>query len=166
LNLDHKQIIRELQLFNRRVVNHPDGNDNLTDGDTETRLESAQNYAQRLKLSKPITEFILEVVEANQARKLPMITDLYEELRKYTENEIVAVVTSSDELRADQVNRLRRSLSRLILPDQKLVIQTTVDKSILGGLVVQLDQSLIDLSALYFLRGCDLGFREAIQRRS
>jgi len=105
------------------------------------------------------------VVESNQIHKLPQITDLYEDLRRFSENEILAVVTSADELRGDQVNRLRRALARLILPGQKLVVKTVIDKSILGGLIVQLDQSLIDVSALYFLRGCDLGFRQAVQRR-
>ena len=60
--------------------------------------------------------------------------------------EVSAVVTTATPLEKNELEDVRAALGGLIGKDQKLVLETRVDESILGGLVVSYGDKYIDLS--------------------
>ncbi len=100
--------------------------------------------AQRMKLD-PLTVKFLGVLSKNRRLSaLPLIIRNYQQLAANARGEITADVTSAHELTEDQKGAVKTVLRANFHRD--VALNTRVDPSILGGLIVQVGSRLINSS--------------------
>jgi len=89
------------------------------------------------------------IVAAGRARDLPAIVDALVSLRAEGEGKQVAEVRSAIELDDEQQERLARALSEATGKDVE--VKVVVDPSVLGGLIAQVGDTVIDGSVRHRL---------------
>ena len=82
------------------------------------------------------------VVAAGRASRLPTIVDAFVQRRAASRNKTVAKVRSAIELTDDQAERLTVALNRATGKDVELKV--VVDSAVLGGVVTEIDDDIID----------------------
>ena len=92
----------------------------------------------------------LLLVDRGRAALVPRIAAAFERIERAYERRATAHVTSAIPLTDAQRDSLRRQLSRR--DDRTIDIEERVDPSILGGLIVRIDDDLIDASVAARLR--------------
>ena len=85
--------------------------------------------------------------ELNKSKRMSSIDILIEKIRRLYEakqQKSVALVTSAKELSEEELEIIKQKLENKF--DKKFYLETQIDKSILGGLKIQMDDEVIDLS--------------------
>ena len=82
------------------------------------------------------------VVAAERANHLPAIVDTFIELGAATRNKTVATVRSAIELTSEQIDRLTSALNSATGKDVELKV--VIDSSVLGGVVTEIGNDIID----------------------
>ncbi|PHS25133.1 MAG: F0F1 ATP synthase subunit delta [Methylophaga sp.] len=90
--------------------------------------------------------FLAVLAENNRLQLLSGITVIYEELREDAEQMITADVTSALKLTAKQQKDISAALKKRLGRD--ITLNTSVDKTLLGGAVIRAGDLIIDGSAL------------------
>jgi F-type H+-transporting ATPase subunit delta len=91
----------------------------------------------------PVTTSLVSfVVGAGRARELPAIIDAFVAKAADSRAEAVAEVRSAVALDDDQKNRLAAALSKET--GKKITVKVTVDPTVLGGIVAQIGDTVID----------------------
>ncbi len=142
----------EDQLF--KVARTVEGNDELRTTLTDPtvpvdrRLGIVEDLVGRRAL--PLTtSFVSFLVAAGRARDLPAIVDRLVERAADERSEVVAEVRSAVPLSDDQVSRLSESLGKAT--GKKVAVKVVVDPEVLGGLVTQIGDTVIDGSVRHRL---------------
>ncbi len=135
----------EDELF--KVARTLEANDALREGLTDQRLpvEVRQGVVEDLlgpKASPSTTSLVSFVVGAGRARDLPAIIDRLVAKAAESRSESVALVTSASPLDAETQKRLADALSTRF--GHRVSVKVNVDSSILGGLVTQVGDTVID----------------------
>lgn len=94
------------------------------------------------RASAATTAVVSMVVAAGRASRLPAIIDTFVERRVVSRNKTVARVRSAIELTDEQVERLTAALNGSTGKDIELKV--VVDSSVLGGVVTEIDNDIID----------------------
>jgi F-type H+-transporting ATPase subunit delta len=90
-------------------------------------------------------KFLLQLAEQRRLNLLPEIGALFETYKRDSESQLLVKVTSAMALDAAQAEQLKASLKRRFKRDIEL--QTQVDPSLLGGVVIDTGSEVIDGSA-------------------
>jgi F-type H+-transporting ATPase subunit delta len=135
----------EDELF--KVARSLESNDALREGLTDQRLpvEVRQGIVEDLlgpRASPSTTSLVSFVVGAGRARDLPAIIDGLVARAAESRAESVALVTSASPLDAETQKRLADALSKRL--GHKVAVKVNVDPSILGGLITQVGDTVID----------------------
>jgi len=135
----------EDELFS--VARTIESNDQLRDTltDQAVPLERRQSVVESLlggRASATTTSLVSFVVGAGRARDLPKIIDRLVEKAAESRAEEVAEVRTAVPLDDDQRNRLAAALSKHT--GKKISLKVVVDPSILGGVVAQVGDTIID----------------------
>lgn len=109
--------------------------------------------------SKQAQSFIQAAAATKNLGRIKQIVADFDKLVTFELKEVHATVTSAEPLAAAQVKRLESALKAKINADESLILTTNVDASILGGLVVVLDQQMLDLSVTAQIRKLDAAIR-------
>lgn len=110
----------------------------------EQAAKGMMAVAERMQLD-PVTMKFLGVLSKNRRLSaLPVIVRNYRQLAANARGEITADVTSAHELSEDQKGAVKTVLRARFHRD--VALNTKVDPSILGGLIVQVGSRLIDSS--------------------
>lgn len=95
------------------------------------------------KKASPVTTSLVSfVVGAGRSRDLPAIIDRLVRMAADTRSEAVAEVRSAQPLSDDQRTRLEQALSRR--QGRNVNVKVIVDPSVLGGLITQIGDEVID----------------------
>ena len=142
----------EAELFEvARAIDRSDAlRDKLTDQalPVEVRQEIVEELLEGRSL--PVTKALVSfVVGAGRSRALPTIIDRMVALAAESRSEEVAEVRSAVPLSDDQINRLAEALGKRT--GKKVTVKVIVDPSILGGLVAQVGDTVIDGSVRHRL---------------
>jgi len=98
----------------------------------------------------PVTTSLVSfVVGAGRGRELPAIIDAFVAKAADSRAEAVAEVRSAVALDDDQKNRLAAALSKET--GKKITVKVTVDPSVLGGIIAQIGDTVIDGSVRHRL---------------
>ncbi len=110
---------------------------------------------------RPLTvqSFIKGAAATKNLGRIKQIVSDFDKLVTYELKEVHASVTSAEPLQPAQLQRLESALKKKISPDEKLLLQTKVEPSILGGVIVLLDQQMLDLSVSGQIRKIDAAIR-------
>lgn len=93
----------------------------------------------------PFAQFLGEMAEQRRMTLLPDVADLYEALKRDSESQLLVKVTSAMALDAAQAEQLRTSLKRRF--KREIELETSVDASLLAGVVIDTGDEVIDGSA-------------------
>lgn len=135
----------EDELF--RVARTIESNDALRNALTDQAIpiETRQGIVEDLlggRASPVTTSLVSFVVGAGRSRDLPKIIDRLVELAAESRAEVVAEVRSAHPLNEDQRLRLAGALQARL--GRKVSVKVVVDPSVLGGLVTQIGDEIID----------------------
>jgi F-type H+-transporting ATPase subunit delta len=123
------------------------GNDELRDALTDARIPAArrQQIVEDLlggKASSTTVALVSMVVGTGRARALPTIIERLVEMSAAEANKEVAEVRSAVPLTDDQRDRLAKALEDAT--GKQVEIKVVVDPSVLGGIVAQVGDTVID----------------------
>jgi F-type H+-transporting ATPase subunit delta len=133
----------ELFRFGRAL----DGHDELRTTLTDAQIPAArrQQVVEDLlggKATDTTVSLISMVVGAGRARDLPKIIDELVEMSAAESNKVVAEVRSAIDLSADQRDRLATALNAAT--GKTVELKVIVDPSVMGGIVTQIGDTVID----------------------
>ena len=105
----------------------------------------ALHLPQGMDAKSPFAVFLGELADNGRLPLLPEIAALYETYKRDAESQLLVKVTSAMALDASQTEQLKTSLKRRFKRDIEL--ETRVDASLLGGVVIDTGSEVIDGSA-------------------
>lgn len=116
---------------------------------TDPRVQPAQLVALHLPADMaadaPFAHFLSELAENRRMALLPEVAALYKQYRRESESQLLVKVTSAMALDATQAEQLKASLKRRF--KREIELETSVDASLLAGVVVDTGSEVIDGSA-------------------
>ena len=89
--------------------------------------------------------FLAEMTEQRRLALLPGVAALYESFKRDAESQLLVKVTSAMALDAAQAEQLKASLKRRF--KREIELETSVDASLLAGVVIDTGEQVIDGSA-------------------
>jgi len=101
-----------------------------------------------------------ELAYSGKLDKLPAILEDFNELLRYENNEVQASVVSAIPLSSKQTSALKDALQTQLEEGQKLILDQSVDPSILGGIKVSVGDKSIDLDVASRINEIDRSLRE------
>ena len=110
-------------------------------------------------VSKETQNFIKGAAATKNLNRIKQIVSDFDKLVTFELKEVHASVTSAEPLQPAQLTRLEKALKQRIAADEKLLLVSNVEPNILGGLIVMLDQQLLDLSVAAQVRKIDAAIR-------
>lgn len=93
----------------------------------------------------PFAHFLGELAEQRRMALLPEVVELYESLKRDSQSQLLVKVTSAMSLDAAQAEQLKASLKRRF--KREIELETSVDESLLAGVVIDTGDEVIDGSA-------------------
>jgi F-type H+-transporting ATPase subunit delta len=114
--------------------------------------------AKKMKLSTLTTNSLALMASKHRLFVMPQLIAELREMIAAEKGEVTAEVTSATPLTAAQTDKLIASLKARVGKDVKL--KTTVDESLIGGLVVKLGSMMIDTSIRAKLAGLKNAMKE------
>ena len=116
---------------------------------TDPRVQPAQLAALHLpegmKADSAFGKFLAELAEMRRMTLLPEVGALYQTYKRESESQLLVKVTSAMALDAAQTEQLKTSLKRRF--KREIELETKVDPSLLGGVVIDTGSEVIDGSA-------------------
>jgi len=125
----------------------------------EREKELEKVFQQTNVKTKEAQSFLKAAAATKNLGRIKQIVNDFDKLVTYELKEVHATVTSAEPLQPTQVKRLETALKGRIESDHKLILNTVVEPSILGGLVIHLDQQMLDLSVSSQIRQIDQQIR-------
>nr|WP_140231455.1 F0F1 ATP synthase subunit delta [Sphingomonas japonica] len=107
-------------------------------------VKAVDAVAQALSLDPTTRKFLGVLAQNRRLRDLPAIIRSYRELAARHRGEMTAEVVSAHPLSDDQIAELRQALRQRVGRD--VAVDLSVDRSLLGGLVVKIGSQRIDSS--------------------
>ena len=94
------------------------------------------------ELTGGVKKFVKLVAENKRIPLLPEIVEVFEQFKSNREKSVDVNVTTVFELDDDVQQKLNASLNRKL--DREVNLQTTIDKSLLGGVIIHAADIVID----------------------
>lgn len=110
----------------------------------KTTLSIKYKLVEALDLTFPLKPFLLLVLEKRRELLLPAIAQEFHELINQANNTASAHIKSAIPLNQNRINQLKLHLEQLT--NKTICVKTTVDESLLGGLTIEIDGRVLDLS--------------------
>jgi F-type H+-transporting ATPase subunit delta len=95
-------------------------------------------------LGSDAKNFVSGLAEHKRLAALPMIAEMFEELKAAKDQAVDVMVTSAFEMSAEQQNKLAETLKNKWQKD--VSIETQVDSSLIGGVIIRAGDVVIDSS--------------------
>lgn len=113
---------------------------------TETRIKALTEIASEAKFSNITKNFLFLLAENGRLKNVELIVKRFKELIMADKGIVKAVVTTILPIPPQEEKELKETLQEVIGHGKKVVVEQKIDTSILGGLVVEFDQKVFDLS--------------------
>ncbi len=111
------------------------------------------------KASDDLVGFMILAVEKNRQEYIPGILEYTLEKMEEHNGFVTAYVTSAVELSSEDEDGIKKKLQSQT--GKKITLETTVDKSIIGGLIIRINDRIVDNSIRRNLRRMSLDVYEA-----
>jgi F-type H+-transporting ATPase subunit delta len=106
------------------------------------RLNVMHAFTAQSGITGPLAKLLSMLAERGRLDLLPLMLDVYRERLLAHSNVVRAKVTSAAPLSADRVQALEASLAGLT--GKKVQLETSVDESIIGGVVTRIGSTVYD----------------------
>jgi len=123
------------------------------------KLNIFEKILSKQKADK-LTNTFLKVISSNKRfAKLSSIISQFMNINSQKRGDVLADVTSADELSDNQKNGIRDQLKQTL--GKKLSLNFNVDKKIIGGLIVKVGSKMVDSSLVTKINKLKIAMREA-----
>jgi F-type H+-transporting ATPase subunit delta len=102
------------------------------------------NVTGQMKSPEILKQFIRVLVDTRRTAILPEISEAFHKQFLTAQGSVEATVVTAVALDQAELDGIKEKLSGLL--NKKILLSTQIDKSILGGFVIKIDNSLIDMS--------------------
>nr|KYP48840.1 hypothetical protein KK1_029483 [Cajanus cajan] len=110
------------------------------------RVKAFQDICGAAKFSDVTKNFLVIVAENGRLKNLDKIAKRYAELAMAYKGEVKATVTTVVPLPPEEEKALKETLQEIIGSGAKVNLEQKIDPSILGGLVLEFNQKVFDMS--------------------
>ncbi|KAH8961207.1 hypothetical protein BDL97_05G039600 [Sphagnum fallax] len=110
------------------------------------RVKAIEGIFRDTKFNDVTKNLLAVLAENGRLSRLQQITSAYSELLRAHRGEILAVVTAALELSKQELEDIKNAMKGYLKPGQTLTVEQKVDRSIIGGIVVDIEDKHIDLS--------------------
>ena len=110
------------------------------------RMKAIEEIFKQTKFNDVTKNFLAVLAENGRLNQLQRISSCYSELLLAHRGEVKATVTAALELSQGELEDIKNSLKGYLKPGQTLKVEQKVDRSIIGGIVVDIQDKHIDLS--------------------
>eukprot|EP01135_Chromosphaera_perkinsii_P006895 Nk52_evm50s621 gene=Nk52_evmTU50s621 len=127
------------------------------------KATAIQEIMKKGKFSETTSNFMQTLAENNRLGQTEKVVDAFEQIMRAHRGEVKCTVTSARELDATNLKNLKTALAKFMKPNEKLVLETRVDKSIIGGMIVDIgnDRS-VDMSISSRVKKIAASLRESL----
>lgn len=102
------------------------------------------NATQQINSPEVLKQFIRVLVETRRTALIPEIKKAFHAQLLEVQGSVEATVVTAVALDSAELDQVKAKLEGML--KKKVVLATTIDKTILGGFVIKIDNSLIDMS--------------------
>ena len=110
----------------------------------EDQISTIENLAAKAKINGSALNFLKLMAKNRRLAAVPSAISAYQALVARSKGEVTAEVTSAEALSAKQIADIKAALKTTVGSD--VALQTQVDPSILGGLIVKVGSRMMDNS--------------------
>ncbi|GAV67017.1 OSCP domain-containing protein [Cephalotus follicularis] len=128
----------------------------------DTRIQAINEICAQAKFSEITKNFLVVLAENGRLRNIDSIAKRFQELTMAHKGEVKAIVTSVIPLPPQEEKELKETLQDIIGQGKKVKLEQKIDPSILGGLVVEFDKKVFDMSIKTRARQMERFLREPI----
>jgi F-type H+-transporting ATPase subunit O len=149
------KIKQEMELFNKLTLNHPPLAQLLSNPtiDSETKSSLLKDVLKSKQFSPLYNSFISLLVSQKRLANFGQIYTAFKQMMDAHEGEIAVRLTTAISLDEQVMKKLKQLVvSSFTKQHQKVHFESAVDKSLMGGLVVQVGNKTLDLSVASRLR--------------
>ncbi|MBC7661786.1 MAG: ATP synthase F1 subunit delta [Chitinophagaceae bacterium] len=111
-----------------------------------TELMSAvfKNVADQIGAPEILKQFFRVLVDARRTAIIPEIKQAFHKQFLESQGQVEATAITAVQLDAGELDQIKAKLEGML--NKKVLLTTQIDKSILGGFVIKIDNNLIDMS--------------------
>ncbi|GMH04422.1 hypothetical protein Nepgr_006261 [Nepenthes gracilis] len=113
---------------------------------SDIRVKALNDICAQAKFSDVTKNFLVVLAENGRLRHIDSIAKRFSELAMAHKGEVKAIVTTVIALPPEDEKELKDTLQDIIGQGKKVKLEQKVDPSILGGLVVEFEQKVFDMS--------------------
>ncbi|KAK3223995.1 hypothetical protein Dsin_011020 [Dipteronia sinensis] len=113
---------------------------------TGTRVKAITEICAQAKFSDLTKNFLVILAENGRLRYIELITKRFLELTMAHKGEVKVIVTTVMPLPPQEEKDLKETLQEIIGQGKKVQLEQKIDPSILGGLVIEFEQKVFDMS--------------------
>jgi len=141
---DPVQIERDLSTFAGLMSQNPELHTALTNPaiPASAKHQIVDALATRLTMAKPAHKLLLLLADRDRLAATPDVLDVYRERLREHQQIVRAEVTTAAPLGPDRVAQLQKQLADIT--GRKVDMKTTVDPSIIGGVVTRIGSTVYD----------------------
>ncbi len=137
-------VLEDLEKFAFIISDMPAAAEALDDPsiDTETRINTLKKVDEKLGISGHAASLIYLMGERRRLSEVPGVLEDLKERLDQAAGRIRASVSSATPLGANQVNRIKSSLEKST--KKSVILETSVDPTLLGGVVTKVGNLVLD----------------------
>ncbi|KAA8520247.1 hypothetical protein F0562_014503 [Nyssa sinensis] len=128
----------------------------------DTRVKAINGICDEAKFSEVTKNFLVILAENGRLRHIETIAKRFVELTMAHKGEVKAIVTTVIPLPLEEEKELKETLQDIIGHGKKVKLEQKIDPSILGGIVVEFGQKVLDMSIKTRARQMERFLREPI----
>lgn len=110
------------------------------------KAEAVKGIMGDLKMSVTTTQLFVVLAENGRMAEASKVIDMFAAQMMASKGQVPAQVTSAEPLEKAELDELTKTLKGLIGKGETLLLTQKVDKSIIGGLIIDLGERHIDMS--------------------
>ncbi|MCK5726597.1 MAG: F0F1 ATP synthase subunit delta [Thiotrichaceae bacterium] len=116
----------------------------VLDNPSLTKQEVAQIVIELAdgQLDSKAENLVKQLAEYGRLEALPEIVALFEVMKDEAEGVVEVTITSAQELKDEEIQSISAALKKRL--DAEIKVKTTIDKSILGGVIIRAGDLVID----------------------
>ncbi|KAK2586005.1 hypothetical protein KPH14_010575 [Odynerus spinipes] len=112
----------------------------------KVKAEALQQISQKISLNAATSNLLVLLAENGRLKRFNQIFNAYKTIMAADRGEIVCEVITAKPLDADTKAKLESTLKAFLKKGETILLTTKVDSSIIGGMVVSIDDKYVDMS--------------------
>jgi len=129
------------------------------------KREAVLSMLKEQKYSEVMVNLFKVIAENGRLALTAKIAESFDEIMRAHRNEVAVKITSAKPLGPDVIDALKQSINKRMLTRGEVPqVTTSVDSSILGGLIIQVGDKTVDLSVLTRVTALNKALEESIHQ--